>query len=150
MFFLSYQRSLTIDLLVLICTFLKQNRTAMKAFLLFVICLFSIWSHAQNSKVNILPAGKYETISKDNQVKWDRGDINLLVDGKYKLTTSNEVGDYKFSITAQRIFFTSGPLKGMYARTSLSNDAPAIFLPVSENEQVGKKLLTEVWCYYKH
>ena len=122
----------------------------MKAFLLSVTFLFSMWSIAQNNNVSTLPAGKYETIVKDNQIKWDRGDIIILEDGKYKTSNSNDVGEYKFSITAQRIFFTSGPLKGIYAKTSVSKDVPAIFLPFSENEQMGNKLPAEVWCYYRH
>jgi hypothetical protein len=123
---------------------------AMKAFLLFLTLSVAGWCSAQNNNVSTLPAGKYETIIKDNQLKWDRGDIIILEQGKYKLSTSNDIGDYKFSITAQRIFFTSGPLKSMYARTSISNDTPAIFLPFSENEQIGNKLPSEVWCYYRH
>ena len=123
---------------------------SMKAILLLLTLQFSFWSYGQNRQVSTLPAGRYETIIKDNQVKWERGDIIIQDEGKYKLSTSNDVGDYKFSITAQRIFFTSGPLKGIYAKTSWTNDTPAIFLPVSENEQMGNKIPSEVWCYYKH
>ncbi|MFL5773448.1 MAG: hypothetical protein ACJ75F_09835 [Flavisolibacter sp.] len=122
----------------------------MKAYLFFLTFLATTLCSAQNNNVSTLPAGKYETIIKDNQLKWERGDIIILDQAKYKLSTSNDVGDYKFSITAQRIFFTSGPLKSMYARTSLSNDTPAILLPLSENEQIGNKLPSEVWCYYRH
>src|SRR3954471_13335151 len=123
---------------------------AMKAYLFFLTFLATSMCSAQNNNVSLLPAGKYETIIKENQLKWERGDIIILDQTKYKLSTSNDVGDYKFSITAQRIFFTSGPLKSMYARTSLSNDTPAILLPLSENEQMGNKLTSEVWCYYRH
>ncbi len=122
----------------------------MKASLLYISFLFSIWSHAQDGHLNNLPAGIYETLLKDNLVKWERGDIIILEDGKYKMSSGNVIGDYRFSITAQRIFFTSGPLKNMYARTSQRNDGPAIFLPLSENEHQGNKLPSEVWCYYRH
>lgn len=122
----------------------------MKALLLFISLVVSVFAQAQNTPVNTLLPGKYETIIKDNQLKWERGDIIILDGGKYKLSTSNDVGDYKFSITAQRIFFTSGPLKSMFARTSLTNDTPAIILPYSENEQMGNKLPSEVWCYYRN
>jgi hypothetical protein len=121
----------------------------MKAYLLSIsltICAISV--RAQNTPVNSLPTGKYETTLK-NQGKWERGDIILMDENKYKVSSSNEVGDYKFSSAAQRVFFITGPLKSAYAKTSLNNDAPAIVLPVNENEQVGIKLPAEVWCYYR-
>ena len=89
-----------------------------------------------------------DTVSK-NQDKWERGDIILVNDSQYRISTSNEVGEYKFSVTAQRVFFTSGPLKSLYAKTSLTNNTPAIVLPVAENQQQGLKLSSEVWGYYK-
>jgi hypothetical protein len=121
----------------------------MKVFLLSAILLFSIANHAQ-SQVQSLPTGKYETILKKNEAKWERGDIILLEGNKYKLSTNNETGDYRFSSAAQRIFFTSGPLKSLFAKTSIDNNAPVIVLPVEENNPVGFKLSAEVWCYYKH
>jgi hypothetical protein len=122
----------------------------MKAFLLSLVFFIPFLSlKAQNAPVQSLPAGKYETVLKSNQSKWERGDIVLLDGNKYKLSTSDEVGDYKFSSAAQRIFFTSGPLKSLFAKTSLNNDTPAIVLPVAENEQIGFKLSAEIWCYYK-
>jgi hypothetical protein len=120
----------------------------MKVFLLSSILIFVISAHAQK-QVQTLPTGKYETVIKTNQLKWDRGDILLLDGNKYKLSTSNETGEYRFSSAAQRIFFTSGPLKSLFAKTSLNNDAPVIVLPVEENDQIGFKLSAEVWCYYK-
>src|SRR4051812_23046475 len=122
----------------------------MKAILLSAVFLvsFSI-ARAQNGPVNSLPSGKYETVVKSNQNKWDRGDIILLDENKYKVSTSDEVGDYRFSVTAQRIFFTSGPLKSLYAKTSLSENTPAIIFPVSENQSVGLKLPSDVWGFHK-
>ena len=123
----------------------------MKAFLLSFSLLISFLSvKAQNTEVQSLPAGRYETVVKSNQSKWERGDIILIDGNKYKISTSEEVVDYKFISAAQRIFFTSGPLKSLFAKTSLNNNAPAIVLPVAENEQIGFKLSAEIWCYYKH
>ena len=89
----------------------------MKLVLLSLCCLFSVlFCSGQNGQVNNLPAGKYETVVKSSQIKWERGDIILLDENKYKISTSNEVGEYRFSVAAQRIFFTSGPLKNMFAK----------------------------------
>ena len=121
----------------------------MKVFLLSLTVLLVLHVNAQ-SQVQSLPTGKYETVMKTNENKWERGDIILLGGNKYKLSTSDETGDYRFSSAAQRIFFTSGPLKSLYAKTSVTNDTPAIILPVPENEQVGFKLSAEVWCFYRH
>lgn len=120
----------------------------MKVFLLSFILFFVFNSYAQN-QVQSLPTGKYETVIKTSDSKWERGDIILLDGNKYKLSTSNETGDYRFSNAAQRIFFTSGPLKSLFAKTSLDNNSPVIVLPVAENDQIGFKLAAEVWCYYK-
>jgi len=121
----------------------------MKVFLLSTILIIAITTHVQGQVQN-LPTGKYETVIKTNAGKWERGDIMLLDNNKYKLSTSDETGDYRFSSAAQRIFFTSGPLKGLFAKTSINNNSPIIVLPVAENHQVGFKLSGEVWCYHKH
>lgn len=121
----------------------------MKVFLLSLTVFFACHLHAQ-TEVQTLPTGKYETVIKKSENKWERGDIILLDGNKYKISTSDELGDYRFSSAAQRIFFTSGPLKSLYAKTSVSNETPAIILPVVENEQIGFKLSAEVWCYYRH
>ena len=102
---------------------------------------------AQNSQVNNLPQGKYETVIKNSHNKWEKGDIILMVDNKYKVSTSDEVGEYRFSVAAQRIFFTSGPLKNLFAKATSNNDKPGIVLPVAENSQAG--LISEVVCYFK-
>ena len=121
----------------------------MKVFLLSFVLLFAFTVSAQ-TQVQTLPTGKYETIIKTSDSKWERGDIILLDGNKYKLSTDNETGQYRFSSAAQRIFFTSGPLKSLFAKTSLNNNSPVIVLPVAENDQIGFKLVAEVWCYYKH
>jgi hypothetical protein len=121
----------------------------MKVFLLSIILFFALNVRAQN-QVQSLPTGKYETVIKNNESKWERGDIILLDGNKYRLSTTDETGEYRFSSVAQRLFFTSGPLKSLFAKTSLDNNSPVIVLPVAENDQIGFKLSAEVWCYYKH
>jgi len=121
----------------------------MKVFLLSIILLFAFSVKAQ-SHVESLPTGKYESVIKTNESKWEHGDIILLDGNKYKLSTGNEIGEYRFSSAAQRLFFTSGPLKSLFAKTSLDNNSPVIVLPVAENDQIGFKLSAEIWCYYKH
>lgn len=119
----------------------------MKVFLLSFL-LLAVVTIAQ-SQVQTLPTGKYETVLKAKSSKWERGDIILLDANKYKLSSSDEVGDYRFSSAAQRIFFTSGPLKNLFAKTSMNNNSPVIVLPVEENDPVGFKLSAEIWCYYR-
>jgi len=114
----------------------------------FIFILTTQFCKAQ-SQVNALPPGKYETTIKNKQDKWERGDIILLDDNKYKISTSNETGEYRFSVTAQRIFFTSGPLRSVFAKTLLNNNTPTIVLPVVENEQLGLKLPSEIRGSYR-
>lgn len=112
----------------------------MKLFLLSIA--FSLAAGAATAQhVHTLPPGKYETLIK-NDGKWDKGDIVLLDEGHYKLSSGGETGEYRFSSTAQRVFFTSGPLKGIFAKTILSSNEPAILIPLSENRQLGLKLAT--------
>src|SRR5689334_14426260 len=104
----------------------------MKAVILSVSFLLLVHVvHAQQAPVNTLPPGKYEVVNAVSATQWHLGDVQLLPENKYKLSSSDEVGEYKFSVTAQRIFFTSGPLKSMYARTISSNAGPAIFFHAS-------------------
>ncbi len=122
----------------------------MKLFLLFAFFSFALQPGAKAQNVNHLPSGKYESIIKNNG-KWDKGDIVLLDEGHYKITSSDEAGEYRFSVTAQRIFFTSGPLKGIFAKTTQSNNAPAILIPLTENQQLGLKLAAaDVVAYLKN
>ena len=112
----------------------------MKLFLLSTLFLLGAFS-AKAQDVKALPAGRYETVIKNNG-KWEKGDIILLDDTHYKITSSSEGGEYRFSATAQRVFFTSGPLKGTFAKSMLSNGTPAILIPLAENQQLGLKLAT--------
>jgi hypothetical protein len=107
--------------------------------LFFLFSLLTAFAKAQN--VNALPSGKYETMIKNNG-KWDKGDIILVDEGHYRISSNNENGEYRFSATAQRVFFTSGPLKGIYAKTIMSNNSPAIVIPLNENQQLGLRLAT--------
>ena len=121
----------------------------MKLFLLSVITFLFIQTSNSQEQVNSLPPGKYETVLKNQQNKWERGDIILLDQNKYKTSNSEETGEYRFSVTAQRVFFTSGPLRSIYAKTTLNNQTPVIVLPVAENEQLGMKLPSEIRGYLK-
>lgn len=114
----------------------------MKSFLLFLCTfLFFFVTHAQNGKVNNLPPGRYETVLKQTQKKWNYGDIIILDEQRYKTSLSDEIGEYKFSATAQRIFFLSGPLKAVYAKTMSTGNQPSIILPLSENSRQGNNLV---------
>ena len=120
----------------------------MKHLILSLSLAFSVvLCKAQSNQVDNLPTGKYETVVKSSQHKWERGDIILMGDNKYKVSTSDEVGEYRFSVASQRIFFTSGPLKNLFAKASNSNQAPIIVLPAAENAQAG--LNSEVVCYLR-
>jgi hypothetical protein len=115
----------------------------MKYSLLSTLFLLSVlFSKAQN--VSELPAGKYETKTKTAQNKWEKGDIIIIDESRYKLSSSGEIGDYKFSMAAQRIFFTSGPLKSAYTKVTLANGKPAIILPIEQNGGLG--LTAEIWA----
>jgi len=121
----------------------------MKSFLLSFI--FILFFQISNAQVSSLPIGRYETSVKDKNARWERGDIIILDDSHYKVSGTNEAGEYKFSVTAQRIFFTSGPLKSLFAKTVQNNNVPAIVFPTSENEQLGYKIASaDVWGYYKN
>ncbi len=114
----------------------------MKSFLLFLLTsILFLTGHAQNGKVNNLPVGRYETVLKQSKKKWNQGDIIILDEQRYKVSTSNDIGQYKFSATAQRIFFLSGPLKTVYAKTLTTSNQPSIILPLSENSRQGVDLV---------
>jgi hypothetical protein len=114
----------------------------MKSFLLFIFTFVLFQTgFTQSGKVNSLPEGRYETVLKQSQKKWNQGDIIILDDQRYKVSTSNEIGEYKFSATAQRIFFLSGPLKTVYAKTLTTGNQPSIILPLSENSRQGVNLV---------
>ena len=125
----------------------KTSVEPMKLFLLFLSSFFTVAVAAQQGNVSSLPPGKYETVVRNSQMKWERGDIILLDDNKYKISTSSEIGEYRFSVAAQRIFFTSGPLRNIFARASSSNNKPSIILPAAENAQAGVQ--SEIVCYLR-
>ena len=109
----------------------------MKIILLLSAFLFTTFSlHAQ--QVSNLPPGRYETKIRD--FNWEKGDIELIDAHHYKISSAGDTGEYRFSVAAQRIFFTSGPLKGVYARTQMISNSPGIFIPMNENQQLGFKL----------
>ena len=101
----------------------------------------SLFAGAQT--VTELPPGKYETRPKAAQNKWEKGDLILLDEGHYKLS-AGDGGEYKFSVAAQRIFFTSGPLKSAFTKVTLANNKPVIILPIEENGSLG--ITAEIWA----
>lgn len=113
--------------------------------LFYFLALFLLpagFVQAQN--VTALSPGKYATKTKATQKGWEKGDIMLLDDSRYKLSGNTETGDYRFSAAAQRIFFTSGPLKGAYTKVILQNNKPVIIFPVEQNGELG--IAAEVWA----
>lgn len=113
--------------------------------LLFVLLLSATALQAQ--QVNTLPAGQYNARIKSSQAKWNYGDLQLKSDGSYTITSSREAGEYKFSVAAQRVFFLSGPLKGMYATTTLYNQKPVIVFPANDSQPIA--LEGDVWAYWQ-
>lgn len=107
----------------------------MKYSLLFILLFLSMITEAQT--VTELPAGKYETKTRTAENKWEKGDIIIIDDSHYKLSSSGEMGEYKFSVAAQRIFFTTGPLKSAYTKVNSANGKPVIILPLEENKGLG-------------
>jgi hypothetical protein len=122
----------------------------MKFFLLSLFFIASVAVQAQSGKVNRLPPGTYEIRKSAPLEKISSSEIILLDDNHYKLKNEKEVSNYKFSATAQRVLFLSGPLQGAYARIVVNSGVPAIVLPHKENEELGLKLAdADVWAYYK-
>jgi hypothetical protein len=118
----------------------------MKSVLLLLFFAASITTHAQT--VSQLPVGTYQV--QGNGKATFKGDIVLIDDSHYKLSTENTVGEYKFSATAQRVLFLSGTLKSAFARTAMSGAQPAIILPLKENADIGFKLVqTDLQAFYK-
>ncbi len=123
----------------------------MKSILFSVVLTFFIFPcFAQQRPLINLPLGSYELISKSEENKWDQGNIIIVDQTKYKTSLKEEVGEYRFSVTAQRLFFLNGPLKHLYAKTSLTTEGPAIILPITENEHSGLKMTSDFYYYYKH
>ncbi len=114
----------------------------MKNVLLLLFLLTSLFIKAQS--VSNLSPGKYEAKLKAAQKAWEKGDIILLDESHYKLTAGGDAGEYKFSVAAQRIFFTSGPLKSVVTKVSVVNNKPVIIIPAEENSGLG--ITAEVWA----
>jgi hypothetical protein len=119
----------------------------MKCLLLLIFFTASFTLNAQQGQVAQLPPGTYQIQNNGTSFK---GDIILVDDSRYKLSTESTVGEYKFSATAQRVLFLSGTLKGAFARTVMRGPDPAILLPRKENEALGFKLVqTDLQAFYK-
>lgn len=119
----------------------------MKVFLLLTFLIAASFTNAQNGKVDNLPAGVYEVQNAGGALT---NDIILLDDSHYKLRNETTVSEYKFSVTAQRVLFISGALKGVFAKAVDNGGAPAIVLPKKENEALGHHLANaDVWARYK-
>jgi hypothetical protein len=118
----------------------------MKLFLLLLFFAPLAKAHTQSGQVTHLPAGTYQVQNKGSF----KGDIVLIDDSHYKLSTETTVGEYKFSATAQRVLFLSGTLKGAFARTTTNGTDPVIVLPRKENEDLGFKLIqTDLQAFYR-
>lgn len=114
----------------------------MKSILVFFLSLIFFSSvQAQKNKLSNLPSGRYEAVLKQTNKKWKQGDIIILDGIRYKTTSNDEIGEYKFSATAQRIFFLSGPLKTVYAKTQFNGNEPSIVLPFTENSRQGVHMI---------
>jgi hypothetical protein len=121
----------------------------MKSILLTAI--FSLCFFFMKAQVNSLPSGRYETTLKSKGSRWEIGDIIIIDDSRYKISSNDETGEYRFSSTAQRIFFISGPLKSLFAKTLENDRLPVILIPATENEQLGFKIVSaDVWCLLKN
>jgi hypothetical protein len=120
----------------------------MKLSLLLLFFAAAVSAQAQSGTVSRLPVGTYQVQNAGNATF--KGDIVLIDDSHYKLSTENTVGDYKFSATAQRILFLSGTLKGAFARAATTGSQTVIALPLKENEETGFKLIqADLQAFYK-
>lgn len=111
---------------------------------LLTVLLFSAALSAKAQNVTDLVPGKYESKTKAAQRRWEKGDVIILDDSRYRLSSDKEVGEYRFSVAAQRVFFTSGPLKGAYTKVTLKNSQPVIIFPSEQNQDLG--ITAEVWA----
>ena len=115
----------------------------MKSSLLFVLFLISTTAVSAQAVADLSP-GKYESKLRSGQGKWEKGDVIILDKSHYKLSGNSEVGDYRFSVAAQRIFFTSGPLKTAFTKVVMNNNKTVIIFPLEQNAELGLK--GEVWA----
>lgn len=113
-----------------------------KPFLLSFVLLITAFANAQ--AVTNLTLGRYEARLKAAQKTWEKGDLIFLDDSHYKLSAGDDAGEYKFSAAAQRIFFTSGPLKSLFTKVLLVGGKTIIIIPAEENSSFG--ITAEVWA----
>lgn len=119
----------------------------MRLSLLAIFMVAAVTVSAQTERITSLPPGLYEVQhSTDTKLT---GNIVLLDDGSYRVGSETTTGTYKFSATAQRVLFVTGPLKGIFARTVINSGAPSIILPLKENEELGFKLAQDILALYK-
>jgi hypothetical protein len=120
----------------------------MKLSLLLVFFVMAVTVQAQSVAVTRLPVGTYQV--QDASSATFKGNIVLIDDSHYRLSTETTIGDYKFSATAQRILFLSGTLKGAFARAASTGSETVIALPLKENEETGFKLIqADLQAFYK-
>lgn len=119
----------------------------MRSSLLSLFMVASVTLNAQTDRIVSLPVGVYE-VQNSTETKLT-GNIILLEDGVYRIGNETTTGNYKFSATAQRILFVTGPLKGIFARTVINSGSPSIILPLKENEELGFKLAQDILALYK-
>lgn len=120
----------------------------MKSFLLFLFCaFFFLPAMAQQKGANPLPLGRYETVVKPGSGKWERGDIILIDKDHYRISSSDEIGEYRVSVAANRILFTSGPLRAAFAKVAKQGAKATIEIPYAENshQQLAKSDIVAVW-----
>lgn len=96
----------------------------------------------QAQQVQDLPAGRYITLVMPGNLPWTQGPIVLEPSGDYKF--SGDSGEYKFSTAAQRVFFTSGPLKGVFALTRMEQGFPTIIFPANEHQPIS--IQNDIWA----
>ena len=123
----------------------------MKCYLLTVLTCFCVMSSFAQTEVSNLPVGAYETWQLNNNTKsakWSGGNLVLLDDKRYRFGDNS--GEYKFSPTAQRIFFVTGELKGAFAQIHTTGPELVILFPQKENERLGNKLFSsDIGGFYR-
>ncbi|MDQ3279623.1 MAG: hypothetical protein M3Q06_14955 [Bacteroidota bacterium] len=112
--------------------------------LLLILTFACMVVSAKAQSVTAMSPGKYEAKFRNAAKNWEKGDVIILDDNRYRLSGDEEVGEYRFSVAAQRIFFTSGPLKSAFTKVILNNNKPAIVFPTEKNGELG--ITAEVWA----
>lgn len=104
--------------------------------------IISLPAALQAQQVKDLPGGAYQTLLMPGERNWDRGPLELGDAGIYRF--NNDSGEFRFSVAGQRVFFTSGPLKGAFATTRMVRNAVVIIFPVTETQPFAHQM--EVWA----